>query len=58
MAAVERIAANETTAAAETKPAIARFYCEHIVPTAAGLLPSVLAPAAALFELDETQLIG
>ena len=40
----------------EAKLATARFYCEQILPTAAGHGPSVTAPADILFELDPEQL--
>ena len=40
----------------EAKLATAKFYCEQIVPTAAGLAPSLMAPAHTLFELDAGQL--
>ncbi len=38
------------------KQQIARFYCEQILPTANGLLGSVLTPAEQLFELSNEQL--
>ena len=40
----------------EAKLATARFYCEQILPTAAGLGPSVTAGSDILFELDPEQL--
>ena len=40
----------------EAKLATARFYCEQILPTAAGLAPSVTAPADTLFELTPERL--
>ena len=38
------------------KQSVARFYCEQILPTANGLLGSVLAPAEPLFELPNEAL--
>ena len=34
------------------KVATARFYCEQVLPTAAGLVPSVTAGASVLYEVD------
>jgi len=42
--------------APRAKQSIARFYCEQILPTANGLLGSVLAPAGPLFELPNEAL--
>jgi hypothetical protein len=42
--------------ALRAKQSIARFYCEQILPTANGLLGSVLAPASPLFELPNETL--
>jgi alkylation response protein AidB-like acyl-CoA dehydrogenase len=44
--------------AMRAKQSIARFYCEQILPTANGLLGSVLAPAGQLFELPNETLNG
>jgi alkylation response protein AidB-like acyl-CoA dehydrogenase len=38
------------------KQSIARFYCEQILPTANGLLASVLAPSEPLFDLSNEEL--
>jgi hypothetical protein len=43
--------------ALHAKQSIARFYCEQILPTANGLLASVLAPAGPLFELSNEALV-
>ena len=57
LAAAERLAAGSGDAGfLEAKLATARFYCEQILPTAAGLAPSVTAPADALFELTPERL--
>ena len=41
---------------AATKPVTVRFFLDRIVPEAAGLKASATAGAAALYELDASQL--
>ncbi len=49
----EAVTAGETTGnVAMTKPVIARYFLEHLVPEAAGLKAAALAGASLLYELD------
>jgi hypothetical protein len=43
---------------ARTKPVVARYFLEHVVPEAAGLKPAATAGAALLYELDAEALAG
>ena len=56
IAAAELLESDPNDDTLTAKQAIARFYCEQILPTASGLLGSVLAPAAPLFELPNEEL--
>jgi alkylation response protein AidB-like acyl-CoA dehydrogenase len=45
-------------ALARTKPVVARFFTEHIVPEAAGLKAAALGGAALLYDLSAAELAG
>ena len=45
-------------ALARTKPVVARFFAEHIVPEAAGLNAAALGGAALLYDLSAAELAG
>ncbi len=53
-----RAAAAEGGTIAATKPVVARYFLEHIVPEAAGLKPAAMAGAALLYALDAEALAG
>ena len=51
-----RAAEAEGGALARTKPVVARFFLDHLVPEAAGLQASVMAGASLLYALDAADL--
>jgi hypothetical protein len=48
--------ADTPAAIARRKPVVARYFLDHIVPTAAGLKAAAMAGAALLYELDAEEL--
>ena len=53
-----RAAAAEGGAAAKTKPVVARYFLDHLIPEARGLKASATAGAALLYALDAAALAG
>ena len=45
-------------AIATTKPVVARFFIDHLLPEAAGLKASAVAGAAGLYGLSDEALVG